>query len=97
MKKLLPPPFPIGTKLEYTGNREVYSQVDGEMIPLIKKGIKVEITAINKPCRGLGKIGVDDEGDVIIDHDEDGSSVYYIAHNQGRLIRPENAHEWKII
>ena len=95
LAKLFPPPFPIGAKVEYVGNRSMWDDASGTK-PLLTKGMVFEITEHREPEKGFGFIKNDEDGEPIISHDKDGCSVYVNARGDKKLIHAKDKTEWKI-
>jgi len=95
-RRLKPPPFPIGSVVEYMGNHSMWEDADGTK-PLITKGMTFTITELREPELGLGQIGYDQDGEAIISYDKHGCSVYVNKKGEKRLIHAEDKKEWKRI
>jgi hypothetical protein len=86
--------FSNGDVIEYLGERQVY---DENMNPLIEKGMQMTIIETHPPKKGLGFIKKDEEGDDIIDKDQDGYNVYKNIHGKTRIVWPKDKSHWKLI
>lgn len=96
----LPPPFPVGARVQYLGpTRSTYLQ-PGD--------VKV-IVRVHAGRRGTGQQLRDDDGPMIyedtgepiLDETRDGRSVWTYTdergREQGRLIWPADAHTWRAV
>jgi hypothetical protein len=89
MKKAL---FKNGDTVEYIGPRKIWGE--GKNI-LFEKGMTFSIIETRDPEKGLGKIGVDDEGEDIVIPDRDGHNVYVWSDGFRRIIWPWDKKEWR--
>lgn len=89
--------FKIGQVLEYLGDRLGSTTVNGVQVYTRKKGMRVTITGTKPPSKGYGFIKNDEDGEPIIDHDQDGYNTFLNAAGQGTIIWPEDKNQWKII
>lgn len=92
-------PFMVGTRLRYLGQSQIWEVVDGKRIPLMEPGMLVTIVDIHEGHQGTGRVVyVDDiDGEPVYDTTRDAISVCQNQYGRQRLIRREEAHEWKII
>jgi len=96
------PPFPIGTRLRYTGTSDMaIIAPDQTRVPVLAAGLEVEITETRPGyCGTLRPVPGDwfDE-EPPLDTTQDGYSVFYVdvpgAKPFGRIIWPANASEWE--
>lgn len=98
----LPPPFPIGTRVRYVGNRLVTSGLDSaDCYVLLGPGMEAEIIECVAGSRGTGLVEyVDEDGEEIVDATRDGRSIYVVFNGDKyvrRAIYPENAREWCVL
>lgn len=100
----LPPPFSVGTRVRYRGERRAYTTAEPgpDRRALIEPGMEVEITGTSPGRRGTGRpVGEpDEEGEQAIDRTRDGHSVYLVDDGtrlRGRIIWPADAGEWEVI
>lgn len=92
MAKLLPPPFPVGTRVRYTGPR-VTTRDNGTRFEKGSVGVVVEV---RPPVRGLGMME-DLDGEEVEDKDQNGGSVVNFE-NWGKLyIRAEYSSDYEIV
>lgn len=110
-RKPKPPPFAVGTRVQYTGNRSVkigdrdpqvlYDSPCTEWLTLIEPGIIVTIDEVRSGRQGTGRlVDLDDDGETFIDETTDGYSVYHVQgkhRRDGRVIDRKNAKEWKVL
>lgn len=92
-----PAAYQVGDRLKYKGTRRQWAIVGGEKIPTIAPGMIVTITERKPPSKGLGFIKYDEDGEPLIDWDDDGYNVYKNEHGQGRIIWPDDKDEWEKI
>ena len=95
------PPFPVGTRLRYTGASTLSTETrSGKTVILMAPGIEQVIDQVHPGFRGtLRQIRdedgplYDDTGEPILDETQDGYSVYHVTvdgQRWGRVARPED-------
>jgi hypothetical protein len=89
--------FKIGQKLKYLGQRTTATMVNKKLVPIMFNGMEVTIIETHPPRKGYGFIKYDDEGEAIIDHDDDGYNIYENAAGQRRILWPKYKKEWERI
>lgn len=88
----LSPPFPVGSKLVYVGDREVRAGSNG--LVLLRRGTVADVVDVHEGRRGSGRVEAVVDGEEIRDRTRHGSSVWINAEGKRRLIYPEAAGEW---
>lgn len=96
----LPPPFAVGARIRYVGNRLVTTGLDPrDSRVLLGPGMEVEIVECVEGSRGTGRVEyVDDDGEDVIDSTRDGRSIYIVfdGHkHRRRSIDPQSARDWR--
>lgn len=92
------PPFQVGTRLRYIGERRVYADAVASATLLLGPGIEATIARVELGTQGTGRVlHVEDDGDEIVDSTRDGKSIWINARGQGRIIWPSTADEWEVI
>lgn len=100
------PPFPVGTRLRYTGERRVWYEENGQTVPLVEPGLVVTICDVDAGRRGSLRQLHDEDGpmwdemgDPVLDQTQDGYSVYSVRATGGRprrqIARTEG--EWEVV
>lgn len=92
--KMQPAAFEVGQVVEYIGDRWLQDEKGND---LLKIGMRFTIEETRLPERGIGKFGVDDDGEDMIDRDDDGYNVIRFSDGRGRIIWPADKHQWKAI
>lgn len=102
MRNPLPPPFPVGARVRYTGTRRTYVLTDsGAEVPTVEPGLTVTIEQAKPGRKGTGRPlpGEWDGEEPPIDETRDGYSVYRVpvpgSEPYGRIIWPADAAEWE--
>lgn len=92
----LPAPFPVGARVRFIGTDCVWTERNGERIPIVEPGMVVEIVRASDGRRGtLALEYIDDDGEEIRDRTLDGCSVYEVPGVGGRIIWPSLAQWWE--
>lgn len=94
---MIPAAFKVGDKLEYLGDRQGWREIDGKEVPVIYKGMIVEVTETHPPSKGHGWVTLPGDDEPFFDQDDDGYNVYQNAAGDGRIIWPLNKNDWKKI
>jgi hypothetical protein len=91
MRKAL---FKVGDKVRYLGDRKVW---DEKKNPIIFKGMEVTILTVKDPRKGYGFIKNDEDGEPLVDRDNDGYNTYNNTPNpmNARIIWPEDGKDWE--
>jgi len=97
-RKPLSPPFPVGTRLRYLGTLQSWADPECR-VKLQWPGMETVVTETKPGRRGTGRLVAVDEydGEEIRDTTRDGYSVWTQVNGHGRIIWPENAHEWEVL
>lgn len=102
------PPFAVGTELEYIGTSHITIGDPGREIAILSPHLVVEIDEVKLGRKGTGQqlrdhdgpMFYEDTGEPILDETQDGWSVYHVIDRDGRahgrIIRHENAGDWKV-
>ena len=97
-RKPLPPPFPVGTRLRYTGTTKSWTGQEPNLIPTQWPGMETTVTKVNLGRQGtLRMIDLDDGDEPFPDETRDGYSVWVNAAGQGRIIHCDDAKNWEVI
>lgn len=97
-----PAPFPVGTRLRYTGTRISYSERKGVRIPITEPGLEVVVIETRpgrqgtlRQCRDEeGPMYYSDTGEPILDTTRDGYSIYEAPTGMRCIIDP---NEWETV
>lgn len=103
----LPPPFPVGVRVRYTGTRTqtlcaverwingVLSKIEGA-VTVLAPGMVVTIDGVKRGRRGTGRFEYFDDHEPDVDETIDGWSLYTVAGNK-RAIYAGAAGEWEVV